>query len=213
MADDAEPGAAEPRREDASQPTQDAVPAPGWPPPPPPYASGPPGTTPTGARWAGPPPVGPGAPHWPGGAALPPAASSSWGYAPQPYLVPRQRGRGLAIAAIIMSSIALLGLLVLGGLAAWLISTAASSGDAPVTGTVRSLSLGQDGRLDAGSLEEAVRSAMGHQGGQVSSLDCPDTPEVAQGVVSVCHGEMDGSDWAFVVFFESAGGNFTIMPM
>lgn len=198
MADDAEPGAAEPRREDASQPTQDAVPAPGWPPPPPPYAPEPLGGTP---GWAGAPPVGPGAPQWPAGAALPPAAWSPWGYAPQPHPAPRQRGRGLAIAAIIMSSIALLAVLLLAVVALAFPFTGSASGN---------VTLGAGEGLGGGSLEQAVRSALTTAGSEVSAMDCPDTETVDQGVVSICHGTMDGSDWNFVVFFESASGNFTV---
>jgi hypothetical protein len=117
----------------------------------------------------------------------------------------RPRGRGLAIAAIIMSSIALLavllvGLILLGGLA----FTGSANGN---------VSLGAGGGLGGDSLEQAVRSAMTGTGSEVTAMDCPDTEKVDQGVVSVCHGTMDGSDWSFVVFFESAGGQFTVAAL
>ncbi len=85
----------------------------------------------------------------------------------------------------------------------------------PYTGTAtgKVVSVGAGGGLDGGSLEQAVRSAMSSNGGEVTSIDCPDTAKVDQGVVSVCHGTMDGSDGPFVVFFESPSGDFTVTAL
>ena len=216
MGDDIEPDVPQPKQDSIAGPgwgttppqTPGPAPQPGWqgehpaypgqwPPPPPPASSVPPGGP---ALGAGPP--APGAPQAPIG---PPPGTPPWGYTPQPYAMPRQRGRGLAIAAIVMSSIALLAVLLM-----VIVAFAV-----PYTGTAtgKVTSVGAGGGLDGGSLEQAVRSAMSSNGGEVTSIDCPDTAKVDQGVVSVCHGTMDGSDGPLVVFFESPSGDFTVTAL
>ena len=44
-------------------------------------------------------------------------------------------------------------------------------------------------------------------------MDCPDTRKVGQGVVTVCHGQIEGDDWAVIVYFEDELGSFTLNPL
>jgi hypothetical protein len=121
------------------------------------------------------------------------------------YPPPRQ-GNGLAIAAVVMSGLALLGVL---GIALFMgvgIAIAPSSvlqGDVTPTGTT----------VAGTELESALTTAVEDDGGQVDEISCPDTSAVGQGLVTVCHGSIDGFDWTGVVVFEDATGTFIVTPL
>jgi len=61
-----------------------------------------------------------------------------------------------------------------------------------------------------GELAVVIGEVIEQDGGVVAGLRCPNTPLVGQGVVTVCHGTIDGGDRAVVVFFESKQGTFTL---
>lgn len=62
-------------------------------------------------------------------------------------------------------------------------------------------------------LSTAVTARIDQDGGNVTEMTCPRTAEVRQGVVTVCHGVISASPWAVVVYFETAGGRFTLEPV
>jgi hypothetical protein len=117
----------------------------------------------------------------------------------------------LAITALVLSAVALLGVLVV---AVWvLIATEPSDGgtSGPLTGQLSTAPGG--GRVSGDALAQAVSERITQDGGEVSRMDCPETPKVGQGVVSVCHGVISLSDYAVVVYFEDKDGRFTLAPL
>jgi hypothetical protein len=63
------------------------------------------------------------------------------------------------------------------------------------------------------TLARAVSARITQDGGEVSRMDCPETPRVGQGIVTVCHGVISLSDYAVVVYFEDEDGHFTLEPL
>ena len=122
-------------------------------------------------------------------------------------------GRGLAITAVVLSGVALLGVLAV---AVWvLVATAPADGNSGITGPLTgqlATSTG-GGRVTGDALAEAVSARITQDGGDVSRMDCPETPKVSQGVVTVCHGVISLSDYAVVVYFEDKSGRFTLEPL
>lgn len=115
----------------------------------------------------------------------------------------------LALIGLIISLVALAGVL---GLAAWLAVSGVLSdpGQAPLTGQLQ----GSSGSTVRGAdLEAEITSVIRADGGEVTEMRCPDTPSIAQGVVTVCHGSISGDPWAIVVFFEDSEGRFTLAPV
>jgi hypothetical protein len=121
-------------------------------------------------------------------------------------------GRGLAITALVLSAVALLGVLAV---AVWvLVATApADQGGStgPLTGQLSASTGGS--RATGDTLARAVSARITQDGGDVSRMDCPETPKVGQGVVTVCHGVISLSDYAIVVYFEDKDGHFTLEPL
>jgi hypothetical protein len=121
-------------------------------------------------------------------------------------------GRGLAITAVVLSALALLGVLAV----ALLVLVLAGTTDedvayGPLTGQ---LPASTDGGLVPGdTLAAAVSDRITQDGGDVSRMDCPETPKVGQGIVTVCHGVISLSDYAVVVYFEDKDGRFTLEPL
>ncbi|HSR25423.1 MAG TPA: DUF4333 domain-containing protein, partial [Candidatus Eisenbacteria bacterium] len=128
-------------------------------------------------------------------------------YAPTPY---RRPGSALAIASLVVSLVALVGVVLIG---AWLFLSGA-----PLPGDSRSTLTGKLPAMTAGAalagkdLSAAVSARIQDDGGDVARMDCPDTPKVDQGVVTVCHGSISGETWAVVVYFEDTRGHFTLDP-
>jgi hypothetical protein len=126
--------------------------------------------------------------------------------------------RGLTIASFVLSIIAVLGVLLLGLVmlagSADLDSTQPDDGTsgsmAPLTGSV-SVAAGQS--LPGDDLANAVEQRIHADGAADVQMDCPGTPKVAQGVVTVCHGQIEGDEWAVVVYFEDDLGSFTLNPL
>ena len=141
----------------------------------------------------------------------PPPALTPWYVGPVPSTASQHGGRGLAITSLVLSALSLLGVIALAAwlLIAGLLGNTATSG--PLTGQV-SHAVAQ-GTLAGADLSKAVSARIDQDGGDVSRMSCPDTPRLAQGVVSVCHGVVSGSDYAIVVYFEDEQGHFTLNPL
>ena len=136
--------------------------------------------------------------------------------APPPAIAgpPSNTYRGLTIASFVLSVIAVIGVVLLGlGLlsAPALQNLAADpvgkSGMVPLTGSV-SVAAGRS--LPAKDLANAVEQRILDDGAADVSMTCPSTAKVAQGVVTVCHGDIEGDEWAVVVYFEDELGEFTL---
>jgi hypothetical protein len=125
--------------------------------------------------------------------------------APHQPLAPAPRGgNGLAITAIVLSGLALLSVLAM---AAFLvIGSATGGGSSALTGEVTVVDKG----ASHSDLQAALVSAIEDDGGSVDEIVCPDRSQVGQGLVTVCHGSVDGFDWTGVVVFEDDKGTFIV---
>lgn len=122
-------------------------------------------------------------------------------------------GRGLAVVAVVLASLALLGVLLLGvGLAgfAGLTDDGGGGGYGPLRGTIAPTT---GTRLAGQALADEVSAKIRDDGGEPEGITCPDTAKVAQDVTTVCHGSDLGEDSAFVVFFEDAKGSYTLLEV
>jgi len=120
-------------------------------------------------------------------------------------------GRRLAIAGVALAGVALLGVLLL---AVFVLATSpdpgGSGGWGPTRGTVAPSS---GSSLDGPSLAAEIERQVTDEGGAPEGITCPSTPKGAQDVTTVCHGDVDGEEWAFVVFFEDAEGRYTLLEI
>ena len=116
---------------------------------------------------------------------------------------PAQRN-GLAVAAVVMAGLSLLGVLGLG--VAMLVGSEMGPSWA-LQGEVQPV----NGQTAGDALERELRSLMQDDGSSVEKLTCPDSAPVAQGEVAVCHGSVDDWDWTGVVHFEDDAGTFTLL--
>jgi hypothetical protein len=142
-----------------------------------------------------------------------------WAAPTNPYPLPqspvpaeKSGGRWLPILSLVLSIVALMVVL---GLTAWVAGSGVSSlfgggGGAEVTlsGQVRDTPVGA--ALPGPTLATAITDVIDHDFGNVTAMTCPDTASVGQGVVTVCHGAIEGDSWAAVVFFENRQGLFTL---
>ncbi|MDQ1742610.1 MAG: hypothetical protein QOE23_949 [Pseudonocardiales bacterium] len=143
----------------------------------------------------------------------PQRAPLQWHPLPPVQPVREAPGRGLAITAVVLSAVALLGVLVT---AVWVLvaTTPADDGGTstgPLTGQLSASPGG--GPVTGDTLARAVIDRITQDGGEVSRMDCPETPKAGQGVVTVCHGVISSSDWAVIVYFEDKDGHFTLEPL
>lgn len=127
--------------------------------------------------------------------------------APHAYAAPKSSRPAfvLSIISLVVAVVSLLGMLLM----AAAMFGGGSAG--PLTGTVPSVTAGS--ALSGEALASAVSVRIEDDGGQAEGMTCPETPKVEQGVVTVCHGQIDGEDWAVIVFFEDATGKYTLDPL
>ena len=123
--------------------------------------------------------------------------------------------RGLTIAAFVMSALALLGVVAIAALG--LLASLGpfgpgdgTGGTVPLTGTLPSTTTLAP--LSGDDLQRGVSTRITQDGAGAVDMTCPQTRQVAQNVTTVCHGTIDGDEWAVVVFFEDADGAFTLLP-
>ena len=158
----------------------------------------------------GPPGYGPSSPPGYGPPAYPAPVSAPPGYAPAP--ASPVRTSGLVVAAFVLATTALLGML---GMVVWLVGSGGDLGGgddgstSPLRGTVP---VAVSGAVSGPALAEEVRRRIREDGGDPTQLSCPDTARVAQGITTVCHGVIDSEDWNLAVFFESAAGAYSLLP-
>jgi uncharacterized protein DUF4333 len=133
----------------------------------------------------------------------PPAQPWTPPYAPPP----TRSGNGVAVAALVVAVIALLGVIAVGVFAVAVLG----GGGEPLTGRLPAVS--PRAPLSGSALADAVSDRITKDGGDVGRVRCPETAKVAQGTVTVCHATIDDGDWAVVVFFEDAQGTFTLDPI
>ena len=119
---------------------------------------------------------------------------------------PRQRN-GLAVAAVAMSAVALLVSL---GIAAFIAIGVASGGSGVLAGTVAP----SGGAVANDVLVPALTSVIEDDGGSGGKITCPGSSAVGQGLVTVCHGSVDGfDDWTGIVVFEDSSGTFSLQEL
>ena len=126
--------------------------------------------------------------------------------------------RGLTIASFVLSIVAVVGVLLIGlmllaspaGPDAALPDDVDSGPIVPLTGSV-SAPAGRS--LPGDDLANAVEQRIHDDGAGDVEMDCPDTRKVGQGVVTVCHGQIEGDDWAVIVYFEDELGSLTLNPL
>jgi hypothetical protein len=140
-----------------------------------------------------------------------PAPTPQWAAPPAPPAyaslgAPRSRD-GLAVAAVVMSALSLLGVLVLGILFAT--GPGGGAGSDLLEGSVSAPS----GTVDGKALAASVRRIVTDDGGDVTKLTCPASTTIAAGTVVVCRGRVSDADWAMLVVFEDAEGSFVVNPI
>lgn len=114
-----------------------------------------------------------------------------------------------------LSGLALLGVVALGVVV--LVAGGASladrldgGGSAPApTGSVEGQLL--SGAVSGTTLAQTATEVLERDGADVTKITCPATARVDTGLSTVCHGEVDGEDWAVIVFFEDSRGRFTLL--
>jgi hypothetical protein len=124
-------------------------------------------------------------------------------WAPQPLAPAPKGGNGLAITAIVLSGLALLSVLAM---AAFIFVGSGGPGGWVLSGKVTVV---DKGVADI-ALQDALTAAIEDDGGSVERLECPLRSQAGQGLVTVCHGSVDGWDWTGVVVFEDDDGTFIV---
>jgi len=140
-----------------------------------------------------------------------PVPAQQWASAPAPPAyaplgAPRNRN-GLAVAAVVMSALSLVGVLVLGILVAT--GGPGGGGSDLLEGSVSATS----GTVDGKAVAASVRRIVTDDGGDVTRLTCPASTTVSAGTVVVCRGRVSDADWALLVVFEDAEGSFVVNPI
>ena len=135
-----------------------------------------------------------------------------WYPAPAPPVPNTGGGRGLAITGVVLSALALLGVVAVFFL---VVATMGPPDEdvstGPLTGQLPASTGGA--RVTGDTLATAVSARITQDGGDVSRMDCPETPKVGQGIVTVCHGVISSWDYAVIVYFEDTDGRFTLEPL
>ena len=127
-----------------------------------------------------------------------------WGWRPLP-------PPPAAVSRTPVVALALAGAALFVALVALVVAVVLTSGGrgGPLTGRVAEGTA--TGPLEGVVLEGTVTQVISDDGGDVGRVSCPGTPSVRQGVVTVCHGQVDGEEWAFVVLFEDEDARFTLL--
>ena len=122
------------------------------------------------------------------------------------------QGRGLAVAGVLLGGPALLGMLLM-ALALFVFvgwdDDQGGGGYGPMRGTIAPAGHALTGQ----ALADEVASTVRDDGSKPEAITCPATPKLAQDVTTVCHGTDFGEDSAFVVFFEDATGDYTLLEL
>ena len=139
-----------------------------------------------------------------------PAPAQQWAApAPPAYASSGASGNrnGLAVAAVVMSALSLVGVLVLGILFA--MGPGGGGSSDLLEGSVSTTS----GSVDGKALASSVRRIVTDDGGDVTKLTCPASTTISAGTVVVCRGRVSDADWALLVVFEDAEGSVVVNPI
>lgn len=117
------------------------------------------------------------------------------------------RSNGLAITAIVLSTCALIGVLLVGAVGA-VMFFAGGSFD---TYTLKGHAETSQGQVAERDLELAVREAIEEDGGSVSKLECPQNAKAGSGLSVMCDATIDDVGWVAVVVFENDQGEFALL--
>lgn len=125
---------------------------------------------------------------------------------------PRATGTVLGAAALFVAVLALLGVGVLALVGGVLFGGGFDDGGSwgPTRGT---LAPPAGGAVKGETLADEVSRQVRDEGGDPEDITCPGTSRVQQDVTTVCHGQIDGDDYAFVVFFENERGAYTLLEI
>lgn len=136
--------------------------------------------------------------------------SPVWPAMPPPPVRPdRGSPSKLAIVSLVLSSLALIGVILM-----LVLFLGGGPGDGgPLTGKLTGKLATTTAGLRGADLEDVVTNRITDDGGDVETMRCPDVASVAQGVVAVCHGSISGDQWAVIVYFEDAQGHYTLDPI
>jgi hypothetical protein len=114
----------------------------------------------------------------------------------------------VAVAALILSLVAMLGVVAV-GVGLFLTSGYGTPGDDTVLSGHLAQAPGTD-PVSSDDLAEQVSSVVEDDDWSVDQMSCPMTPRVRQGAVTVCHAQIEGDTWAVLVVFEDAQGRFVL---
>lgn len=135
-----------------------------------------------------------------------PAAASPWTYTDGPSGRTPQQGKGLAITAIVLSTLALLGLVVVAALGAFMFFAASGYDSYTLRGSAET----SQGQIAHSELEPAIRKAFEDDGGAPSKIECPETSKVGPGLSVMCDTTIDDAGWVAVVVFVNEQGEFAL---
>ena len=136
-------------------------------------------------------------------------------YPPVTVVAPEQRATGtvLGAAALFVAVLALLGVAVLAVVGGVMFAGGFEDGGGGWGPTRGTLAPPAGGGLKGEALAEEVGRQVRDEGGDPEDITCPGTSRVQQDVTTVCHGRIDGDDYAFVVFFENERGDYTLLEI
>ncbi len=138
----------------------------------------------------------------------PPASPYAAG--PQPYgwmpPAPPAQGRGLAIAALVLSGLALLVAL---GVGAGLVYLGSGAGYTALTGELGAV---EGERVAGADLETAITDLHESTGSLVEMVACPESSTVSVETVVTCRSVVDGADWIEHVLLHE-DGTFTLLRL
>lgn len=134
-----------------------------------------------------------------------PPAPSPWTYAAAPGDQAPQQGKGLAITAIVLSTLALLGVVVIAALGA-LMFFAGGFDNYTLHGRAET----SHGQVGHNELELAIRKAIEDDGGAPSEIECPETSKAGTGLSVMCDTTIDDAGWVAVVVFADDQGEFAL---
>ncbi|WP_182377405.1 DUF4333 domain-containing protein [Nocardioides sp. WS12] len=134
------------------------------------------------------------------------AAPSPWTYPAGPGGQAPRQGKGLAITAIVLSALALLGVVIIGAVVAFMIFAATGFDNYVLYGSAET----SQGQVAESALEPALRKAIEDDGGTPTMVECPETSKVGPGLSVICDMTIDDIGWVAVVVFADNQGEFSV---
>lgn len=135
-----------------------------------------------------------------------PPATSPWTPATGPGDRAPQQGKGLAITAIVLSVLALLGVVLVVALGALMYFAGSGYDNYTLYGRAEA----SQGQVAHNELELAIRKAIEDDGGTPSKVECPETSTAGPGLSVMCDTTIDDAGWVAVVVFANDQGEFAL---